>query len=309
MNKFDLVLKEINTITKNAEDKTEHGHSQSVWQWTLKLKPDADAALQIAALGHDIDRSFEDYRQMKARHETYAEYKKEHVLQSAKIICDILKKHNFDKTTIKKVKQLIEDHEIGGKGDVEILITADSLAFFNNLVHYQEEHTEQETLDKIKYMYDRLSDKAKSMIKKIDLENAGLKRLFIKAINKQNKKYMTKQDIKKDYATKYLGKTVSIEIDRQLGTKHPKHGFEYPVNYGFVPNTKAPDGGEVDAYLLGVKEAKKTFSGKCIAVIHRTNDNDDKIIVVPFGKTFSDEEIQKLTHFQEQYFESIIIRK
>lgn len=72
MNKFDLVREEINAITKNATDKTEYGHSQSVWQWVLKLKPDADIALQIAALGHDIDRSFEDYRKMKARFKTYA---------------------------------------------------------------------------------------------------------------------------------------------------------------------------------------------------------------------------------------------
>jgi len=179
MNKFDLVLKEINTITKNAEDKTEYGHSQSVLKWVLKFKPDADTALQIAALGHDIDRSLEDYRKMKARHATYEEYKKEHVLASAKIICDMLKKHDFDKTTINKVRSLIENHETGGEGDVKILMEADSLAFFNNLVHYREEHTQKETIEKIKYMYDRLSDKAKSMVKKIDLENAGLKRLFI----------------------------------------------------------------------------------------------------------------------------------
>ncbi len=65
MNKFDFVVEEIKAITKNAADKTEYGHSQSVWQWVLQLKPDADIALQIAALGHDIDRSFQDYRIMK----------------------------------------------------------------------------------------------------------------------------------------------------------------------------------------------------------------------------------------------------
>jgi inorganic pyrophosphatase len=43
-------------------------------------------------------------------------------------------------------------------------------------------------------------------------------------------------------AKEYLGKEVQLSIDRPLGTKHPKHGFVYEVNYGFVPNTKAPDG-------------------------------------------------------------------
>ena len=35
----------------------------------------------------------------------------------------------------------------------------------------------------------------------------------------------------------YLDKTLEIKIDRPLGSKHPKHGFIYPVNYGYVPNT------------------------------------------------------------------------
>ena len=40
----------------------------------------------------------------------------------------------------------------------------------------------------------------------------------------------------------YLGKIVTVKIDHPMGSKHPKHGFIYPVNYGFVPNTKAADG-------------------------------------------------------------------
>ena len=31
----------------------------------------------------------------------------------------------------------------------------------------------------------------------------------------------------------YLGKKVAIKIDRPFGSKHPKHGFIYPVNYGY----------------------------------------------------------------------------
>ncbi|MFA6533992.1 MAG: DUF4202 family protein [Patescibacteria group bacterium] len=183
MNKFDFVLEEIKTITKNAADKTEYNHSQSVWQWVLKLKPEADIALQIAALGHDIDRSLEDYRKMKVRFVTYEEYKKEHALLSAKITCDILKKHNFDEATINRVRLLIENHEIGGEGDVEILMAADSLTFFNNLSHYRQTHTHDETTDKIKFMYNRLNDKAKSMVNQIDFKNIESAKLLREAIN------------------------------------------------------------------------------------------------------------------------------
>ena len=52
-------------------------------------------------------------------------------------------------------------------------------------------------------------------------------------------------------AKDYLGKKVSIEIDRPLGTRHPKHGFMYMINYGFIPNTVSGDGEELDAYLVG----------------------------------------------------------
>lgn len=109
-------------------------------------------------------------------------------------------------------------------------------------------------------------------------------------------------------ANDYLGKSVSIVIDRKLGTKHPKHGFIYMVNYGYVPNTISGDGEELDAYLLGVFEPVDEFIGKVIAVIHRTNDDDDELVVVPDDREYSDDAIRALTEFQEQYFESVIIR-
>ena len=103
----------------------------------------------------------------------------------------------------------------------------------------------------------------------------------------------------------YLNKVLEIKVDRPMGSKHPKHGF---INYGYVPNTISGDGEELDAYVLGVYEPLDTFTGKCIAVIHRTNDNDDKLIIVPENKIFTNDEINVLTDFQEQYFESIILR-
>ena len=105
-----------------------------------------------------------------------------------------------------------------------------------------------------------------------------------------------------------LGKIVQVKIDRQMGSKHPKHGFVYPVNYGYIPDTISGDGEELDCYILGVFDPVETFEGKCIAIIHRTNDNDDKLIIVPEGRDFSDSEIRVLTEFQERFFESVILR-
>jgi len=112
-----------------------------------------------------------------------------------------------------------------------------------------------------------------------------------------------------NYATEFLRKIITIKIDRPLGSKHPKHGFVYEVNYGFVPGTKAPDGEEIDAYLLGVNKPVDEFTGKCIAVIHRKDDNDDKLVIIPENaKEISDEEILKAVNFQEKWFGSVVIR-
>ena len=106
----------------------------------------------------------------------------------------------------------------------------------------------------------------------------------------------------------YLDKILEVKIDRPLGSKHPKHGFIYPVNYGYIPNTISGDGEELDCYVLGIHEPIETFKGKCIAIIHRLNDNDDKLIIAPENKSFSNNEIRVLTEFQEQYFKSEILR-
>ena len=109
-------------------------------------------------------------------------------------------------------------------------------------------------------------------------------------------------------ASRFIGKMVTVKIDRPLGSKHPKWNFIYPVNYGYIPNTKSGDGEEIDAYVLGVKEPLKEFTGRCVAIIHRLDDNDDKLVLVPDGKKLGDEEIKKVVNFQERFFKSIIMR-
>ena len=111
-------------------------------------------------------------------------------------------------------------------------------------------------------------------------------------------------------AYEYIGRDVKVEIDRPLGSSHSKKYPEhiYPINYGYIPNTISGDGKELDVYILGIDKPLEEFEGKCIAVIHRINDDDDKLIIAPEGIDYSDEEIRKLTEFQEKYFESEIIR-
>jgi inorganic pyrophosphatase len=107
----------------------------------------------------------------------------------------------------------------------------------------------------------------------------------------------------------WLGKKVKVEIDRELGSKHPNPKFTtiYPVNYGFIPGTFSKvDREEIDAYVLGSKEPIKEFEGKVIAVVQR-EDGEIKLIVTN-GTDYTIEEIKKLIYFQEKYFKSEIIK-
>jgi len=106
----------------------------------------------------------------------------------------------------------------------------------------------------------------------------------------------------------YLGATVTIKIDRPLGSHHPEWGFIHPINYGYLPGVIAPDGEELDVYLLGVFEPVEEFTGVCIAIVHRLDDPDDKLVVVPEGVNYTDEQIMALTEFIERFYLSEVIR-
>jgi len=111
-------------------------------------------------------------------------------------------------------------------------------------------------------------------------------------------------------ARTFLGKKVQLEFDQPVGSSYAPHGIDsYPINYGYVPGVPAPDGDDLDAYLLNVFKPLQKAEGVCIAIIHRTNDDDDKLIVVPEGVELSDEEIQKQTAFQEHLYEGVIVRE
>lgn len=102
-------------------------------------------------------------------------------------------------------------------------------------------------------------------------------------------------------------KTITVTVDRPLGSFHPKHkDLFYPINYGYIDGIIAADGEEQDAYVLGVDEPVENFTGEFIAIIHRLNDVEDKWVVAPKGMKFTAAEIEKQVNFQEKYFEHTV---
>lgn len=107
----------------------------------------------------------------------------------------------------------------------------------------------------------------------------------------------------------FLGRPVRVVVDRPLGSPHPRWPeLVYPVNYGELPGTLGGDGQPVDAYLLGWGVPLPEAEGVVTAVLVREDDREDKLVVVPHGSHWPDEEIMKAVWFQERYFRVRLLR-
>ncbi|MBE6576946.1 MAG: inorganic pyrophosphatase [Ruminococcaceae bacterium] len=106
----------------------------------------------------------------------------------------------------------------------------------------------------------------------------------------------------------YLGKVVKIGIDRPIGYVHKKEKYTltYNINYGYIPGVLGGDDEELDVYLLGVDTPVEEYEARIIAIVHRENDIEDKLVAAPVGKSFTSEEIRSAVDFQEKYYISRI---
>jgi inorganic pyrophosphatase len=100
----------------------------------------------------------------------------------------------------------------------------------------------------------------------------------------------------------YIGQTVTIIIDSQMGTKHPKLGYYFPINFGHIENSK------IEALVIGVFKPIQKFTGKVIAILSENSESKAFLIVAPNGKTYTDEAILALTEFRNNIFDVKIIR-
>ncbi len=104
----------------------------------------------------------------------------------------------------------------------------------------------------------------------------------------------------------WLGRTVTVVVDRPAGMVRHGDGWTitYPINYGYVPDAMGGDGEFQDAYIFGVAEPLTEFTGEVIAVCHRRDDVEDKLVVAPVGMRPSKERIETAIAFMEQWFDS-----
>lgn len=103
----------------------------------------------------------------------------------------------------------------------------------------------------------------------------------------------------------FLGKKVRVTVDRPVGYEH--HGTRYELNYGYTEQLTSLDGFFQDAYVLDVGERINSCEGIAVAVIHRFDDIEDKLVVAVGNGVFDPVLIENKVAFIERHFEHTII--
>ncbi len=177
MNRIECTKQKIREIVARSTVPEDPRHSRNTLEWLLKLRPDADEALQIAALGHDIERAFERRKVKCADFSDYDAFKAAHARNSAGIIVEIMRECGVPEHMIEDVYHLVCLHETGGDKRSDIIRDADSLSFFEvNLPFYFERSSKEETKRRCIWGYKRLSEHLKHHVVTLsyDIKELGI---------------------------------------------------------------------------------------------------------------------------------------
>jgi hypothetical protein len=104
-------------------------HLLRALEWLDRIAPDADEAVRLAALTHDMERAFPGPDQPILASLIDPEYEKAHSARSARIVCAWLREQSADEMLIAKVERLIVAHEFGGWPEADLVQAVDSLSF------------------------------------------------------------------------------------------------------------------------------------------------------------------------------------
>ena len=168
---------EIEDIISRSGVPEDYAHAKNVKDWVLKFRPDADWALLLAAFAHDIERALPRRKILRSKFSSYNDFKNAHALNSARVVQEILDKYPLSHKVKDKIISLVKNHELGQSKDSDLVILkdADSLSFFKlNLLAYAERNDKSEILFRMIWGYNRLSKRARQIVKEFNYESERL---------------------------------------------------------------------------------------------------------------------------------------
>jgi hypothetical protein len=158
-------------------------HGLDVWQWLLRIHPDASLALQIAALFHDIERlETEADARIEQHAPDYVAFKVAHAQRGSARLRKLLAARGIDESVVARASQLVATHERpGSDADLCSLNDADALSFFSlNCAGFLNYFGLEHTRKKVDYTLHRMRPGARSWLSRIRLP-AVIERLLFQA--------------------------------------------------------------------------------------------------------------------------------
>jgi hypothetical protein len=158
---FDIVLARHRALHDLSRPlvRADYLHALDTWQWVLRLEPQADLAVQVAALFHDVERLVPEADARVAH--TAADdpaFQDALAARGARMTCALLEELGADRDTRERVRHLVTRHERAeADAALALLNDADALSFFSLnssgfLRYFSPEHTRR----KVAYTLARL---------------------------------------------------------------------------------------------------------------------------------------------------------
>ena len=179
MSSIECAKHKIRLVISGSQVPEDSCHADNTLEWLLRMEPDADDALQLAALAHDIDRAVKETKVKRADFDDYDAFKAAHARNSTEILRPILTACGVEVDIVDEACRLVEIHEVGGDPRADLLKDADSISFFDvNLPFYYRREGWDEAKRRSCWGYLRLSPLAKEIVKHLSNENETLMRLL-----------------------------------------------------------------------------------------------------------------------------------
>ena len=96
-----------------------------------------------------------------------------------------------------------------------------------------------------------------------------------------------------------LGKYVRVRVTNPIRSVNRQFGFIYQLNFGVIEGKKRYDSASSGAYIMGITHPVRTFDGRVIAAIRRSDGSPTVYVVAPKSMRFISYQIEDAVAFAE----------